>query len=223
MGENSMNRQMGLFVFILIWIPTTSLAVPSIWGVWNWEHTENVRILVTPGGNGTLLAAADYPGGRQVDATIRVQLWIDDGDTGTPNPHAVANFPREDIWLEIPGLSHCGWGVLADGPTDSEGWFTFSGPLDMGGWNDPSEGPPVVNVMVVGSVLRQEDFSPISPNILANSPDINADLMVNLTDVAIFAGDFFGAYAFRSDLFWDEAVNLSDVPVLAASIGEVCP
>lgn len=211
-----------IFVIVLMY-PAVSLAIPSIWGVWDWELTENVHILVTPAGSGTPLSAADSPGGGQADATIRVQLWIDDGDTGTPNPHAVANFPAEDIWLEIPGLSYCFWQNNADGPTDSEGWFTFSGPLRMGGWVDPSSGPPVVNVVVNGITLRQEDWSPISPPILANSPDINADMAVNLTDVAIFAADFFGAHSFRSDFFWDGIINLSDIPILAANIGDECP
>ena len=212
-----------VFLTFLLLYPITSGAIPSVWGVWSWEFTENVHILVTPAASGTPLAAAHYPGGGQADATIRVQLWVDDGDTGTPNPQAVPNFPAEDIWLEIPGLNSCVGEVNADGPTDAQGWFTFSEPLGMGGWNDPSAGSPIVNVVVNGSILRQEDGSPISPSIMANSPDINGDLAVNLTDVAIFAADYYGDYRFASDLFWDGKINLSDVPVMAANIGAVCP
>ena len=216
-------RKTFLFASVLFLMPALSFAVPSVWGVWNPEITENVHILVTPAETGTPLSAADHPGGGSADATIRIQLWVDDGDTGTPNPHAVPNFPAEDIWLEIPGLTNCAGGANADGPTDADGWFTFSGPLGMGGWNDPDEGPPVVNVIVNGIVLAQADWSPISPGIWANSPDINGDLAVNLTDVAIFAADFFGGYRFASDLFWDGAINLSDIPILAAAVGDVCP
>lgn len=222
-GRHNMSRQLALFVFILVWIPTVATAIPNIWGVWNWELTENAHILVTPGGAGTPLSDADNGGGGQVDATIRIQLWMDEWNGGDPIIGPVVNFPFEDIWLEIPGLNNCMGGTTADASTDSEGWFTFSGPLGMGGWNDPSAGPPVVHVMVNGSILLQEDGSPISPSIVANSPDINGDLATNLTDVADFAADYYGAYHFRSDLFWDGIINLSDVPILAASIGEVCP
>ena len=199
-----------------------SKAVPSVWGVWDWGITEPVHILVSPSGNGTPLTDADYPGGPGVDATIRIQLWIDDGDTGTPNPHAVANFPAEDIWLEIPGLNMCMGGINADGPTDSEGWFTFSGSPRMGGWSDAGN-PPFVYVMVVGNILYDDFGQLISPTIVANSPDINADLTVNLTDVGIFSTDFFGNYSFRSDFFWDGDINLTDVVFMAEMIGDTCP
>ena len=56
-----------------------------------------------------------------------------------------------------------------------------------------------------------------------NSPDINGDLAINLTDVTLFAADFFGPYAYRSDFNWDGAINLLDVTVLSGSMGITCP
>jgi len=153
-----------------------------------------------------------------------VQLWVDANDTGGGDPPApVPNYPAEDIWLEIPNLNACIGGVNADGNTDSEGWFTFSRPLGMSGSNDPAAGPPVVHVMVNGTTLYDENGSPISPSIVANSPDINSDLIVNLTDVAIFAADFFGDYNFESDFLWDGEINLSDVVFMAEFMGDQCP
>ena len=61
--------------------------------------------MVSPSGNGTSLTNAEYLGGNSEDATIRIQLWVDDGDTGNPNPHFVPNIPAEDIWMEIPDLN----------------------------------------------------------------------------------------------------------------------
>ncbi|MDX2472329.1 MAG: hypothetical protein QNL91_01345 [Candidatus Krumholzibacteria bacterium] len=57
-----------------------------------------------------------------------------------------------------------------------------------------------------------------------NSPDINGDGVVNLTDVPLFAGDFHGgAYDFRSDFHYDGIVNLSDVVHMAQGLGSSCP
>jgi hypothetical protein len=57
-----------------------------------------------------------------------------------------------------------------------------------------------------------------------NSPDLDGSGAVNLTDVQFFAGDFFAvSYSFRSDLFFDNVVNLSDIPVIAATVGSSCP
>jgi hypothetical protein len=199
-------------------------AIPRIWGVWDWEITEPVHILVSPSGNGTPLTNADVLAGPEIDATIRIQLWVDDSDTGgDPNPHFVPNFPAEDIWLEIPGQNVCIGRAHPDGPTDSEGWFTFSGSPGMGGWKDPTEGPPYVYVVVSGNILYDDFGQLISPTIVVNSPDINADLTVNLTDVAIFSVDYHGNYSFGSDFFWDGVINLSDVPFMVVLMGDTCP
>lgn len=198
-------------------------AIPHSWGVWDWQISDPVHILVSPSGSGTLLTNADYFGGNSVDATIRVQLWIDDGDTGIPNPHFVPNYPAEDLWLEIPDLNVCIGLTNPDGPTDSEGWFTFSGSPGMGGWNDPASGPPYALVVASGTILYDEMGHIISPTIVANSPDINADLTVNLIDLSIFSNDYFGSYSFRSDFFWDGEINLIDVARFAAFMGDTCP
>jgi hypothetical protein len=199
-------------------------AIPRVWGVWDWQITDPVHIIVSPSGNGTMLTEADFLGGPRIDATIMIQLWVDDGDSGgPPNPHFVPNFPAEDVWLEIPGMNTCISRAHPDGPTDSEGWFTFSRSPGMGGWSDPGSGTPIVYVMVMGNILHDELGQLISPTILANSPDINSDLTVNLTDVAIFAADFHGVYSFRSDFFWDGTLNLSDVPILGSMMADTCP
>ncbi len=139
-----------------------------------------------------------------------------------PDPQVVPDFPREDLWLEVPGTSACLGGTIADGNTDEEGWFTFSASPAMGGANDPGDVESYPYVMVNGSVLADENGLLIRPSIVFNSPDLNADLFVNLTDVPIFAGDYWGQYNFRSDFNWDGRVNLSDLPWLAAGYDSGC-
>jgi hypothetical protein len=60
-------------------------------------------------------------------------------------------------------------------------------------------------------------------DIQFNSADLSGDLVVNLTDLGIFAGDFNGAYAYRSDFRWDGALNLADVGLFAGAVGASCP
>jgi hypothetical protein len=55
-----------------------------------------------------------------------------------------------------------------------------------------------------------------------NSADINADGVINLSDVAIFAGDYFGAYHYRSDFWWDGNLNLSDIAKMVPAFGINC-
>jgi hypothetical protein len=144
-----------------------------------------------------------------VDATITLYLRDAFGDP-------VFNYPAEDVWLsaDAPGSFHpCPSGTIADGDTDANGITQWVNPLRAGGW---SEGPTVV--MISGNPLLSGDL-----NMGHNSPDITGDLVVNLLDVSTFAGDFYGSYTFRSDLFYDGVHNLSDVAKLAQALGASCP
>ena len=75
-------------------------------------------------------------------------------------------------------------------------------------------------VMVNGAALTSSAGLPIAHN----SADINADGLVNLSDVQLFAADFYDvSYNFRSDLAFDAVVNLSDIVPLAQAFGGACP
>lgn len=214
-----------MMTFILaMGFSTRVIAVPNVWGVWSWEISEPVHVIVVPDGGGNPLSAAVTSGGSVVDATIRIQLWVDANDIpgSPPDPQVVPDFPREDLWLEVPGMSACLGGTIADGNTDEEGWFTFSTSPAMGGANDPGDIESYPYVMVSGSALADEEGRPIRPSIVFNSPDLNADHFVNLTDVQVFAEDFWGQYHFRSDFIWDGRLNLSDIVPLAAAQGSSC-
>jgi hypothetical protein len=65
---------------------------------------------------------------------------------------------------------------------------------------------------------------PMPLNVSFNSPDINGDLVVNLSDIAFFASDFFSpGYNYRSDFNYDQVINLQDVAMLAGAVGAFCP
>ena len=85
---------------------TTSHASIYLFGVWSWDHSEPVHIMVTPGPGGEALSNAAFLGGAPVDATIRVQIWAFGGiSTEPPVAQIVPDYPFEDCWLEAPGLA----------------------------------------------------------------------------------------------------------------------
>jgi hypothetical protein len=90
--------------------------------------------------------------------------------------------------------------------TNLNGTVTFRpmlGGCSMGGF--------VMFMDAAGVVLGQ--------TLTINSPDINADGIVNLTDVATFANAFFGGYTRCSDFNMDGVINLSDLGVMASHLG----
>jgi hypothetical protein len=147
-----------------------------------------------------------------VDATI--SLTLNDG-TGAP----INLFPFEDLWLESDdgGLVGCTGGTTADGSTDALGYTQWQNPLAAGG----STAATALTVVVVnGAALTSSAGLPIAHN----SADINADGLVNLSDVQLFAADFYAvSYNFQSDLAFDGTVNLSDIVPLAQAFGGACP
>ena len=150
-------------------------------------HIGPASICVVPGGGGTPLSQAfDLSGtpGTRVDATIHVYLY-------TYGYQPIYSFPGEDVWLESEagGLVPCRLGTISDGSSDIEGHLTFSGPLEGGGASAADE---PLRVLISGAMLHQ------SQNIRVNSPDMNGDLRVDLTDVVLF-----------SELFLDGDYHLS--------------
>lgn len=174
-----------------------------------------VSLLVVPDGSGSPFTEATGPAGSPVDATITLILR-----DGVGNQTTMANYPNEDLWLEFGGGVHlptCAApvrGLIADHNTDSEGTTHWTLPPMAGGFN---EGP--VFVFINGSALQGTPGLPVR----FNSPDINGDLRVDLSDVSLLAGDIFGGYQFRSDLNADGVINLSDIAVFAGYLGVSCP
>ncbi len=153
--------------------------------------------------------------GTVVDATISVQLI----DTNTD---PIFLYPFEDLWLEtsLGNLSFCSGGTVADASTDENGDTTFSNPIAGGGYTDPST--EMTLVMVAGAPIAGGGV-----DVQFNSPDINGDLVVNLSDIVAFTqllgGNFGDNPLFAGDFNNDGVINLSDVVRMTGGIGASCP
>ena len=208
-----LRKLMGIFTITLI-VGAASLAMAGVPDVNQctasraYTGPEFCVLLNVPDGNGAAFTNAVKVGGGVADATIT--LIIKDGG-GIP----IVNYPFEDAWLESVdgGMIACVGGATADASTDALGVTEFQTPLQAGGQSLTN-----TRVLINGNALT--NTIPVG----YNSPDLDGSGAVNLTDVQQFAADFFAVgYAFRSDLFFDNIVNLSDLPVLAATIGSTCP
>ncbi len=168
-------------------------------------------LLVIPDGSGPPLTEARTADGTTVDATIHLTVI-----TYCFGEDPVPGFPREDMWLESigGGLASCQGGTIADANTDEDGHTQWSQPLKAGG-NDQGNCRVMVNGMPVGDAAGQ--------TLNFNSPDMDGDGAINLTDIHRFSVDYFGPYEFRADLMRDGSVNLSDLSVLARALGKSCP
>ena len=175
-----------------------------------------LSLLCTPDGSGIPFTQAFDSTGQPVDGTITMTLYDDSPPWGDP----VAFFPAEDIWLEdMDGyLVSCPGGTIPDGNTDANGTTFWTGVLYTGGHSEPVGGNHLA-IMVMGGNIEGGDL----PDFRLNSPDFNGDLVVNLTDVALFTMGFYGSYSYTNDLHWDGTVNLSDLGELARAIGATCP
>lgn len=201
-----------LFVFLFIALPTWARIGwpdPDLSIAWlSYEGPEPLTLMITPDGTGGYFSQARTPEGASANATITL-LLLDAG--GVP----VTNFPSEDIWVqaEDEGIAICGnFGLWPDTDTDQDGQTQWFQRPRGGGY---SEGP-----LIVYFVATPLSGPPLE--LYFNSPDINCDRTVNLSDVGWFALDFFGAYHFRSDLHRDGVINLSDVSPLAEWMGRSC-
>jgi len=164
-------------------------------------------IWVLPNGTGAGFDEA-FAGGSVVDATINVILIDTAGDP-------IFLYPFEDLWLETSGdgLVACPGGTVADASTDAAGETTFSN-APLAGGNSFGE---TTLVIVAGAPLSGGGLP-----ITFNSPDINGDLTVNLSDIVPFTQTLGGAYDYSADYNNDGVINLSDIVRFTPGIGTSC-
>lgn len=196
----------------LLTIPVVLELAPTFIATAEIAATVPVSVYTKPNRTGQPLSSCYTFGGGTTDATIT--LTLTDG-FGTP----IQGYPQVDMWLEtsLGGLVVCPGGSIADQDTDVNGQTTFSLPLAGGHWSNPDAGETTI-VVINGNPLPQPGFE-----MYFNSPDISGDLFANLTDVVLFATDYLGTYQYRSDLYWDGILNLSDITLLAQGMGAQCP
>ena len=202
-------------------LATGAQATPLVY-IWDVQCgiTEPVCILVVPDGTGMTFLEARTFDGQTVDASIDVLLWVVD-EFGPIGP--AVGFFAEWLTIQTPdGLTiGCAqpYVAIADYDSAEDGWTRFSLAPRAGGW---SQG--LLEFYVVDEPASELgiDIPPLP--IYFNSPDINGDLAIDLTDITFFAQDLgSGAAQFRSDLVWDGAINLSDITVFTHHLGASCP
>ncbi|HOX25609.1 MAG TPA: hypothetical protein PLL30_11440 [Candidatus Krumholzibacteria bacterium] len=207
-------------ILLLAGTASAQLEIPTVWTI-EPAYDYEFSVLMMPDGSGPALTEARGPGGVVVDAAITVRIGSNFG-------YVIQGFPPEDLWFQLavePGTAagclqypDCPGGVfLPDGPTDADGYTTFSQPWRGGGW---SAGP--ATLYINGWPATDMNLDPHDPvPFRANSPDLNGDLVVNLTDIVLFIQDLDGG-AYRSDFNWDGHVNLSDMVTMAQAMGMAC-
>lgn len=203
---------LGLGLLALGFFPLTSTAqIPDLSHCFATIAHEPASIFSLPDYGGDSLDNAYAYGAQHIDATITV-VMLDMYD----NP--IFSFPYEDIWLDGAGgdFVFCPGGTVADHATDENGITTISGPFAAGGSVHPIDHGMVV--LINGDALDQPPFA-----LGGNSPDINGDLVVNLSDAVLFAQDYGLVYRYRHDFNWDGVVNLTDAVLLAQGFGVACP
>jgi hypothetical protein len=202
---------MGILVCSVLFAGTAFAGIPSL--VLSTAATaaaSPVSVFTLPNGGGHRIDDCFLSGGAKTDATITLTLVDLNGDP-------INLYPFEDLTLatEFGGLVTCPGGSTADASTDVNGQCTFSGSVFGGGASATGEGTVV---LVNGSALTQAGIA-----VSFNSPDISGDLIVNLSDISLFASFYYGTYSYRADFYWDGNLNLSDISLLAQGNGSTCP
>jgi hypothetical protein len=169
---------------------------------------QQVSVLICPFGDGGRLDAAQGCDGTTVNATITLTVLDINFDP-------VVGYPPEDLWIVANTICLCPDGSIADGPTDGAGQTTFTGALEAGGCSNDNSTNIFINPH---GVLSQPGLP-----IWFNSPDMDCNLVVNLSDVVVFASIFFGGYDYCADFYCDGVINLSDVVVFTPHVGHSCP
>ena len=165
--------------------------------------TDGGALLICPAGDGATLEDI----GGVISITVRSMCpeWTE--------PQSIPGIPATDIWLWSEDMVLCGGSRSsnADGPTDSSGQTTISGPVAAGGYAGSN-----VQVVVMGILIGE------APALAVVSPDMNNDLAVGLADLAAFASAYFGSYDARADMDGNGVLNSVDVALFARHWQHVC-
>jgi len=155
----------------------------------------DVLIFCELDGTGASLDSAVDGNGNIVDATIVAEMvhW----SLGDP----LVGIPAEDVWLESVSFNYCSSPLSPNGPSDADGYMFFTGTLSGGGSMNDFE------------LCFAGDYFPglTIDNLFFNSPDINGDNTVDLSDRSLFIQALNGPYDWKADFNFDGIVNLNDI------------
>lgn len=202
--------------------------------IWADENTAPAVLFVNPDGSGNNFTAAVLgSGGGVVDVVIYVLLR--DADN-----LPVVGYPAESVTLVTSsgGLFTCSaQGAIADLDSgdfqvpplpfpEPPHWYwstRFSQPILGGGHSVPGvESVEIHTAAFVEPLKWLGNPAANGSDLQFNSADIDGSGDVFLTDIPLFVQDFYGPYAFRSDLVFDGAVNLSDLARFVPAYTRAC-
>jgi hypothetical protein len=159
------------------------------------------------GGPGCLLVCPQGDGGNISDAGGPITIVAMDN---VPAP--IPGIPAADCWVDgcTNPLFLCGGSgsANADSATNSAGATTMSGQVAAGGYS------PDLMVIVQGVIIG----APTCLAIVATSPDINADGLVDVIDLGLFAIGFTSPpkpYDVTLDYNCDGLVDIIDLSLFA--------
>ena len=175
---------------------------------YRWDPPGPLSICVLP--DGETRTYSYLSSGQEVNVVL--QFLVEDWTADPP-------FPYVHVELFDGGPeANCGSNEVVLS-SDAEGWVSWTPDFQGGGHRGPDE-PVYLGLMMMQ--LCPNQHLELQESVYFNSPDISGDLKVDLGDIQIFAGDFFGSYDYRSDFNGDGVVNLSDVGFMAQAMGSAC-
>jgi hypothetical protein len=186
----------------------------------NWGITCPLRVSICPAG--------DFEWIREGCGGCCDYIWIQAIDvTGIP----VWGVPITDYYIQAcdptTELCLCEMPILADSITDENGFTTISGPIAGGGC--VGEGSPGLMLSICGQWILEEPLCayPHCEPITIVSPDLNADCLVNLSDLALFGATYGKGcghpdYNDCADYNDDCMISLSDLAYFGAHYQHTC-
>lgn len=194
---------------------TISLTFSS-WGITT--STASLQVSNCPAGDfETIMAGGSGTG----------SIWVIILDTSSI---PVSGIPRTDIyWQPCPGspgtLCWCSPRNQMDAPTNAAGWAQATGTLCVGGCALNGIECRVFDSTIPAWVVLANP--PCVPNVQFKSPDLNADCMVNLSDLVPFGNSYnknLGQPGYNAccDYNDDNRVNLSDFAFFSAHYQHRC-
>ena len=187
-----------------------SLRAPAM--LWA-DHVSPCESFATSAGGVLLVCpAGDGPSLASIGATIDVTLM----SFTSPVP----GMPAGDFWIQayVGTVPLCGGHTSsnADGMTDANGRTTISGSVAAGGYQFP------VYVVAQGLFIGDPQYCDDPLSLTLVSPDINADLVVDLVDFALFGPAFGAEVVEQMDFNGDGAVDLIDFSMFGSHFLHGC-
>jgi hypothetical protein len=182
-----------------------------------------LSLFCLPNGAGSEFTDAYVKGGTggptstPIGADATIELFLRDGGGVAINDYPAANMTLEWDIACSAGLYVCVGGTISDQDTVAPNGYTlWQDGLLLGGHAECN-----VKVLINGAALTSSGGIALH----VNSADENADGVVNLADVGIFAADYAVTYPapYKSDFVADGVMNVADVGKMAQGVGASCP